>query len=469
MSLLLEALKKAEKAKEEAQRRASGELTPAESAPSSPAAALAAPAPAPASGPSANVLTRDKLPDISTPLEIVTDDLPGAQTVAEPTLEPLGPAAKRPEAPAAGQAPARRGAPRADDAGRATAKKVFEAKFREPNPRMPFYITVGVLGLFAVGTVVYFWYQLRPPPALVNANPPRPAETAVAATEVRPSPVAPVAAAAAREPAIPGLPGSPEPPARASAPAALPATPAVPAAGPARPFARAPSEPLEAAAPREEPRRLAPAEPKLAAAGPLERQPIVSRAVAQVNPRVESGYAAYVAGDMTKARADYEEALRDEPGNRDALLGIAALDVRGGRYEAAEALYLRALQINPRDAEAEAALLALRAGRSDPLATESRVKTLLAADPGAHALNFTLGNQFAQQDRWAEAQREYLKAYVAEPDNADFAYNVAVSFDHLHQGSQALDYYRRAITLAERRGASFDLAAARARAAQLGR
>jgi tetratricopeptide (TPR) repeat protein len=172
---------------------------------------------------------------------------------------------------------------------------------------------------------------------------------------------------------------------------------------------------------------------------------------------------------MTKARADYEEALRDEPGNRDALLGIAALDVRGGRYEAAEALYLRALQINPRDAEAEAALLALRAGRSDPLATESRVKTLLAADPGAHALNFTLGNQFAQQDRWAEAQREYLKAYVAEPDNADFAYNVAVSFDHLHQGSQALDYYRRAITLAERRGASFDLAAARARAAQLGR
>jgi hypothetical protein len=40
---------------------------------------------------------------------------------------------------------------------------------------MPFYITLGALGAFAIGTVVYFWMQLRPPPPLVNANPPRPA------------------------------------------------------------------------------------------------------------------------------------------------------------------------------------------------------------------------------------------------------------------------------------------------------
>jgi tetratricopeptide (TPR) repeat protein len=82
-------------------------------------------------------------------------------------------------------------------------------------------------------------------------------------------------------------------------------------------------------------------------------------------------------------------------------------------------------------------------------------------------LNFALGNQLAQQRRWAEAQQEYFKAYSAEPDNADFAYNVAVSLDHLRQTRQALDYYQRAIALAEKRGASFDLGAARSRAAQL--
>src|SRR5207237_6436073 len=111
----------------------------------------------------------------------------------------------------------------------------------------------------------------------------------------------------------------------------------------------------------------------------------VMRSAAQVHPKVEAGYAAYLAGDLAAARAEYQQALREEPANRDALLGLAALDVRAGRYEAAEALYLRVLQVDPRDAQAQAALIALRSGRSDPLATATRVKTLLTAEPSAPA------------------------------------------------------------------------------------
>lgn len=443
MSLLLEALKKAEKAKEEAQRRANGDPQPAEAG----------------AAERRSVLTRDKLPDVSTPLEIVTDDLPpGRAATSGPGFEPLEPATNASDPSPAGKATpaARRAAAGSDEAGRATARKVFEAKFREPNPRMPFYITVGVLGLFAAGTVVYFWYQLRPSPPLVNANPARTAEAAVAtAAAATPLPIP----RPTREPAIPGLPGTAAPP---STPTPRSATPAVP---PSAPVVR-PLPKLSAPGPREEP-RLAPRLAAVPKAPPSE--PTATRPVVQVNARVQAGYTAYLAGDLAAARTNYEEALREEPANRDALLGLAALDVRAGRYEAAEALYLKLLQADPRDAEAQAALLALRAGRSDPLATESRVKSLLAADPDAPALNFTLGNQLAQQNRWAEAHREYLKAYGAEPDNADFAYNVAVSFDHLHQGRQALDFYQRAIALARSRGASFDLAAAEARVTQLRR
>ena len=94
---------------------------------------------------------------------------------------------------------------------------------------------------------------------------------------------------------------------------------------------------------------------------------------------------------------------------------------------------------------------------------------MLAVNPAGHFLIFTLGNQFALQGRWAEAQQEYFKAFSAEPENADFAYNLAVSLDHLRQPKLALDYYRRAVALANARGASFDAAAAQERIAQLSR
>jgi Tfp pilus assembly protein PilF len=417
MSLLLEALKKAEKAKEEAQRRARSEggEAPAE------LKIEGDPAPAP-------VLTRDKLPEItSQPLEIVADEPPPRPAAAPP----------RPRAE-----PEKTATPAAD---RAAARKVFEAKFREPNPRLPFYITMGVLGAFALGTVGYFWYQLRPPPPLVNTNPVRPAGEAPVevAAPPKPQPPAPLAQA----PVLPGLPATPP----KSEPARTPAPPP-PELRPKPPVARPIAAPVET--------------PKLAAAP--EPRP-AARPVPQVHPRVEAGYSAYLAGDLTAARTQYEEALREEPGNRDAQLGLAALDVKSGRYEAAEGGYLRLLQANPRDAEAQAALIALRGARLDPLVAESRVKSLLAADPGAHVLHFTLGNQLAQQGRWAEAQQEYFKAFSAEPENADFAYNLAVSLDHIRQPRLALEYYRRAIALADKRGAGFDLAAARARVAQLDR
>jgi hypothetical protein len=193
MSLLLEALKKAEKAKEEAQRRERGE------------SAAEVRTDDATGGDGRPVLTRAELPDIKQPLEILSDDLEPME--APVPAAPARPAAARPE-------PARSDAPQA--AERAAARKVFEAKqYRESNPRLPFFITLGVLGVLALGTIVYFWYQLRPPPPLVNTNPVRPAaEAAVQVAEVKApaaSPSVPVGAV------IPGLP--------AVAPAAEPIRP----------------------------------------------------------------------------------------------------------------------------------------------------------------------------------------------------------------------------------------------------
>jgi len=462
MSLLLEALKKAEKAKEEAQRGAkegdAGELQ------------------LEGGEAGAHVRTRDELPDISQPVEILSEDLqagrareaaaaPGAAPAPELALEEETPP---PEAkPAPRREPSRAaGAAEARAPERAAARNVFDAKFREPNPRVPFYIAVGVLGAFAIGTAIYFYLELRPAPPLVNANPQRPAgEKPVEIAEAKPAAGA-AAPAAPAQPAIPGLPAA-APAAAAAAPAPPPAPAASPAPKDAAPQPQTP--PAPAAAPAARP---APAKPAAAPAKPAarpEQTVAVSRAAPQVHPRVSAGYAAYQAGDLGAARNEYQQALREEPANRDALLGMAALEMRALRYELAESYYQRLLQADPRDPHAQAALLALRGSQIDPVLAETRVKTLLASDPESGVLHFALGNQYAQQARWAEAQQAYFKAHAADPDDPDFAFNLAVALDQLHQPGLAAEYYRRALALAEKRAAGFSADAARVRVQQLTR
>jgi tetratricopeptide (TPR) repeat protein len=487
MSLLLEALKKAEKAKEDAQRRAKG-------------ADAGAPAQPSAFDPESTVLddgrhitTRDELPAASTPLEILADELrPPAkaatmelrladeQPVQEPKMAPRRePARTRAAAGAQNSPSAQNGAAGAE---RATAQRVFEAKFKEPNPRLPFFITMGALGAFGVGTVFYFWLQLRPAPPLVNTNPQRaadekPVDTAALKPAVLPStPGSPPSATTTAN--IPGLPGSvpaTPPPATAPSPAA-PAVPpaAAPATAPAAQPAPAPASPVvsiqpSAAAATANRAGTAPRIPTGIRA-PKEDGPVtVSQRGPQIHPLVASGYAAYLAGDLPKAREDYQQVLREEPRNRDALLGLAGVEMRAQRYDLANGHYQRVLQIDPRDAHAQAGIVALRGQQLDPVQVESRMKSLIAADREANILYFTLGNQYAQQGRWAEAQRAYFKAYSADPENPDFAFNVAVSLDQLHQPKLALEYYQRALNLAQNRSASFDAEAARTRAQQLSR
>ncbi|MEK7360909.1 MAG: tetratricopeptide repeat protein, partial [Pseudomonadota bacterium] len=204
--------------------------------------------------------------------------------------------------------------------------------------------------------------------------------------------------------------------------------------------------------------------------GPAQRgrDITITPARVQADPVLESAYQAYNAGDLARARDDYQQVLRSNPDNRDALLGLAAVETQAKRYDVADRFYTRLLELDPRDAHAQAGLIGLR-GQVDPLAAESRLKNMIAAQPEASFLHFTLGNQFAAQERWAEAQQAYFNAYAGDNENADFAYNLAISLDQMHQTKPALEYYRRALALAGNRAASFDKSQVSKRVSQLER
>jgi Flp pilus assembly protein TadD len=174
-----------------------------------------------------------------------------------------------------------------------------------------------------------------------------------------------------------------------------------------------------------------------------------------VDPLLLQAYEALQLGDRARARNLYEQVLQAEPRSIDALLGLGAIAWRDGRAEEAGQYYQRVLELEPRNAFAQAGLISIIGG-ADPQSAESRLRQLIARDPSAF-LYFTLGNLYADQNQWPGAQQAYFQAYQLQPDNPDYAFNLAVGLDHLGQTGPALEYYRKALDLSFRKGrANFD-------------
>jgi Flp pilus assembly protein TadD len=88
---------------------------------------------------------------------------------------------------------------------------------------------------------------------------------------------------------------------------------------------------------------------------------------------------------------------------------------------------------------------------------------MLREQPDAAFLHFALGNNYASQSRWPEAQQAFFEAWRLQSDNPDYAYNLAVSLDQIGQAHPAMEYYRKALELADTTQVSFNTASVLAR------
>ncbi|HLB13850.1 MAG TPA: tetratricopeptide repeat protein, partial [Burkholderiales bacterium] len=355
--------------------------------------------------------------------------------------------------------------PEPEEQDRLSARQLFEAKDMDYNPRRPFFIAVGALGVGALAVIGYFLFQIYAPrPSFYTGAGAKP-------TPIAAAPAAP-AVPATQPSAVPATPApTPAPtPAGASSGPAMPSGATVPAApqpAPSTGAARAPR--ASEATPRETRAPGALAEtapaPRAAPAGPSIK---VSRVEPRVEPGLERAWQALASGNLAQAREEYLRVLAANPLDRDALLGLATIDARNQDYESAEARYFRVLELDPRDPYAQAGIIALR-GQADPVQAESRLKNLLVQYPDSTQLHYALGNLYAVQARWSDAQAAYFKAFSGDPENADYAYNLAVSLDQLHQPKLALEYYQRALVLAGKRAVGFNSAQVEARIRELTR
>mgnify|MGYP002776381528 CR=1 FL=1 len=335
-------------------------------------------------------------------------------------------------------------------------RNAFAAKLAEKPSQRPLWLVLGTLGIAAAGIGIYVWVQVQ---AMGGGS------LAPVARSSQPQPVAapPVPPPAVAPPAIALAPAQPNP---APLPGSTASDPLAPAARSAPP--RAVPSVFDGAASRS-PRPETAGRTANSDAAPGNAVPIrLTRSQPVPDANSQAGYAKLQDNQLDAARHDYELALRADPNNVDTLLALAAIAQRQGRPADASRYQQRAIEADPQNAAAQAALLGAGSG-GDQTGHESRLKNLLAAQPESGALNFALGNLYSRQGRWSEAQQLYFNAVAADPDNPDYLFNLAVSLAPLRQAKVAAQHYRLALEAAQRRPPAFDPERVRARLADLGR
>ena len=331
-----------------------------------------------------------------------------------------------------------------DEAARSAGKNLFNAKTpaplsgnSPPNPKLLLALG-GTILLLAIGGG-YLWYldsasttaPLRP----VSAPPAQPIAQAQPVAQAQP---AAVAEPVPQNALVPGI----------DTQAAATTTP--PAASPKN--ASAPARPARVSEP---PRRdVSPIK--------IKQQKIAE----QIDPLLLDAYSAYQRSDLDQAQQMYLALFQKDARNTDVLLGLATIAQQQGNNMISAQYYARILELDPRNAAANAGMSALR---TDDENVESRLKNLLREQGNSAALHFALGNLYAGQSRWGEAQQAYFNAYTLEPGNPEFAFNLAVSLDHLGQRQPAAQHYQRALQFDPSHRAGFDHAQIELRVKELTR
>ncbi len=185
-----------------------------------------------------------------------------------------------------------------------------------------------------------------------------------------------------------------------------------------------------------------------------------------INPDLGAAYQALAAGRLAEARQKYEMVLQKDPANIDAELGLATIAAKNNEQAEAARRYKRVLELNPKNAYALAGNAALL---NDQPQTENQLRAQVAQQPQSAPLAAAMGNVFASQGRWNEAQQAYFDAVRLDGNNPDYVFNLAVSLDQIGQPKLALENYQKALQLANVRPSQFSKEAIATRIAELSR
>lgn len=193
----------------------------------------------------------------------------------------------------------------------------------------------------------------------------------------------------------------------------------------------------------------------------------------QASIQLRRAYTALRQGRLEQAKQLYTALSNTELNKVAALSGLASVAIAQNDINSAREHLRHVLSVNRHNVWAAATLAALpkEGSRTQSVngSSLSQLKSLRTTEPDNHHIAYLLGNRFAATGIWTEAQAAYFDAFTMDSQNANYAFNLAISLDHLGKAKQASDFYLQALQLAETRGADFDVALLRKRLQRGGR
>ncbi|MBV1892388.1 MAG: tetratricopeptide repeat protein, partial [Gammaproteobacteria bacterium] len=158
------------------------------------------------------------------------------------------------------------------------------------------------------------------------------------------------------------------------------------------------------------------------------------------------GKQAVANGDLEFAERIFSEVLEKFPKNTEALVYMADIMGVQNKNEIARSLYAAALENSPGNLKASVGLINITRDKTS-LNKASYLKQLIIDNPNRAFLHANLGDYYVGRNEWPAAQAAYFEAFAQNPENANYAFNLAVCLDQLGKGEIALRYYKQALEL----------------------
>ena len=154
-------------------------------------------------------------------------------------------------------------------------------------------------------------------------------------------------------------------------------------------------------------------------------------------------------GYLDQAEASFEQALRDDPSNAEALYGIGSVYMNQNKNAAARDAFERTVKLPANypntlpDAWNNLGVIATREGKMDEAVRDLQQALRISPD---HLLSLTnLGNAYRAQQQWDEARKVLERAVKIAPDDPEANYGLGMVFAQTGDNAQAYERLQSAL------------------------